>query len=139
MVAILTFGPRSTMGLTFEPLIGDTGWQHSAFATAIAIQHIVWGVAQPIGGAIADRFGTVRVLCGGSVLYAAGLILMGNAGSQTDLYSAGVLLGFGFAGASFNIVLGAFGRLLSDSWRSFGIGLAGAAGSVGQVLFSALF
>ena len=138
MVAVLSFGPRSTMGLVFKPLVTDTGWPYTAFATAIAIQHIVWGVAQPIGGAIADRFGTVRVLCGGSVLYAAGLILMGNAGSQTDLYSAGVLLGFGFAGASFNIVLGAFGRLLSDSWRSFGIGLAGAAGSLGQFLFSPL-
>jgi MFS family permease len=138
MVAILTFGPRSTMGLIFKPLITDTGWPHTAFATAIAIQHIVWGVAQPIGGAIADRFGTVRVLCGGSILYAAGLALMGNAGSQTDLYGAGVLLGFGFAGASFNIVLGAFGKLLSDSWRSFGIGLAGAAGSLGQFLFSPL-
>src|ERR1041384_2597195 len=103
MVAILTFGPRSTIGLIFEPLIRDTGWQHSAFATAIAIQHIMWGIGQPIAGAIADRFGTVRVLCGGSLLYAGGLALMANAAAQPDLYGAGVLLGFGFAGASFNI------------------------------------
>src|ERR1044072_3424542 len=138
MIAVLTFGPRSTWGLIFEPLIRDTGWQHSAFATAIAIQHIVWGVAQPIGGAIADRFGTVRVLCGGSLLYAAGLAVMANATAQSDLYGAGVLLGCGFAGASFNIVLGAFGKLLSEERRSFGIGLAGAAGSLGQFMFSPL-
>ena len=40
------------------------------------MQNLLWGVGQPFAGAIADRFGTMRVLCGGALLYALGLALM---------------------------------------------------------------
>jgi predicted MFS family arabinose efflux permease len=138
LIALLTFGPRTTMGLLLPPMIHETGWTRDTFAFAIAIQHIVWGIGQPFGGAVADRLGTVRALCIGGVLYSSGLFLMAGASTPAVLFSAGALIGFGLSGASFNIVLAAFSKLLPDTWRPMATGMGGAAGSFGQFLFAPL-
>jgi len=52
--------------------------------------------------------------------------------------SAGVIIGFGLAGCSFPMVVGALGKLVPESWRSFAFGAGTAAGSFGQFLFSPL-
>jgi MFS family permease len=139
LIAILTFGPRSAVGAFQRDILTDNGWTRDTFALGLAIQNLLWGLGQPFAGAIADRFGTVRVLCVGAVLYAAGLILMtlSKAPLAFDL-SAGVLAGFGLSGCSFNLVLGAFGKLIPISKRSMALGYGAAAGSLGQFLFSPL-
>jgi len=117
----------------------DNHWTRDVFSWAIALQNLVWGLGQPFAGAVADRFGAVRVLIAGSLLYAAGLALM--AASHTPVVfgvSAGVLVGLGLSGSSFNLVLGAFGRLVPERRRSMAFGMATAAGSLGQFLFSPL-
>jgi predicted MFS family arabinose efflux permease len=136
LIAVLTFGPRTTIGLLLPPMNREMGWTRDIFAFAIAIQHIVWGIGQPFGGVVADRLGTVRALCIGALLYSAGLFVMATAATPAVLFSAGVLVGFGLSGASFNIVLAAFGKLLPESWRPLATGVGGAAGSFGQFLFS---
>jgi MFS family permease len=139
IIAILSFGPRSALGFFLTPLSQANGWGRDIFGLALAIQNLLWGVAQPFAGAIADRFGTVRVLSAGAALYALGLALMAYAQTPAMLHlSAGVLIGFGLAGCSFNIVLSAFGKLVPESWRSLAFGAGTAAGSFGQFLFSPL-
>jgi MFS family permease len=76
LVAILSFGPRSTMGFFLTPMTTQYGWSRETFALAIAIQNLVWGIGQPFVGILADKFGTARVLIGGGLLYALGLALM---------------------------------------------------------------
>ncbi|MGZ8325709.1 MAG: MFS transporter, partial [Rhodoplanes sp.] len=138
-IAILTFGPRSALGFFLTPLSQANGWGRDVFGLALAIQNLLWGIGQPFAGAIADRYGTVRVLCVGAILYAIGLALMAYSQSPGMLHlSAGVLIGFGLAGCSFNIVLSAFGKLVPESWRSLSFGAGTAAGSFGQFLFSPL-
>ena len=137
LIAIIGFGPRSTLGLFLTPMSSMHGWGREVFALALAIQMLIWGAAQPFVGAIADRFGPVTVLGAGAVLYAAGLAWMANASSPGELYlSAGFLTGFGLAGASFTVVIGAFGKLLPAKWRSLSFGVGTAAGSFGQFLFA---
>ncbi|WP_284178387.1 MFS transporter [Rhabdaerophilum sp. SD176] len=137
--SMLTFGPRATMGFFQQPIISTHGWGRDVFAMALAIQNLLWGVGQPFMGAIADRFGTLRVLWVGASLYAAGLALMTVAGDPLTLnLTAGVLIGFGLAGSSFNLVLAAFGKLLPPEKRSMAFGAGTAAGSFGQFLFSPL-
>ena len=100
---------------------------------------LLWGAAQPLAGAIADRFGPAPVLSVGAVLYAIGLAAMAYADTPAKLHlSAGVVIGFGLAGASFTIVIGAFGKLMPAAWRSLAFGAGTAAGSFGQFLFSPL-
>src|SRR3546814_5591127 len=90
----------------------------SDLAVAIAIQNLVWGVSQPVAGALADRYGAGRVLAIGALIYAAGLWLMADASTPGMLtLSAGVLVGVGVAGASFAIVLAAFARLMPEEDR----------------------
>src|SRR6516225_8709882 len=139
LIALIAFGPRSTLGFFLTPLSTANHWGRDVFAFALAIQNLLWGVAQPIAGAIADRYGAVRVLCVGALCYALGLALMAYAGSAAMLnLSAGALIGFGLAGCTFPIVLAAFGKILPAEWRSTAFGLGTAAGSFGQFLFSPL-
>ncbi len=110
---MLGFGPRSTLGFFLTPMSSANGWGRDVFALALAIQMLLWGAAQPFVGAIADRFGPVLVLCVGALLYAVGFAWMTFAATPGTMYlSAGVLIGFGLAGASFTVVIGAFGKLL---------------------------
>jgi MFS family permease len=98
---------------------------------------LLWGVGQPLGGIIADRFGSVRVLCGGALLYALGLALMAQSTTAPMLdLSAGVLIGFGLSGCSFPVVLAALGKIVPLQWRSRAFGFGTAAGSFGQFLYS---
>jgi MFS family permease len=136
LIALITFGPRATSGLFQIPMTTEYGWGRDIFGLAIALQNLLWGVGQPFAGAVADRFGTLRVLCVGALMYAAGLVVMAYATTPGVLHiGAGVLIGFGLAGCSFNLVLGAFSKLLPESWRPMGFGAATAAGSFGQFLF----
>jgi MFS family permease len=139
LIGLLTFGPRSAAGQFLTPLSFANGWGRDVFSMAFAIQNLLWGVGQPFAGAIADRFGTVRVLCAGAIMYGLGLAIMAYATNPLALdFSAGVLIGFGLAGCSFNLVLSAFGKLVPEEWRSMSLGAGTAAGSFGQFLFSPL-
>ncbi|MCW5692366.1 MAG: MFS transporter [Pseudolabrys sp.] len=139
IIALLGFGPRSALGFFLTPMSQLHNWGRDVFAFALAVQNLLWGVGQPFAGAVADRYGPTRVLAGGTLLYAAGLFLMAYSTTPTTLtLSAGVLIGFGLSGCSFTIVVGAFGKLLPDEWRSTAFGLGTAAGSFGQFLFSPL-
>jgi len=97
----------------------------------------LWGLGQPIAGAIADRFGILRVMIVGALLYAGGLLLMRYSTAPLSLdIGAGVLIGFGLSGCSFNLVLSAFSKLLPPEKRGFALGAGTAAGSFGQFLFA---
>jgi MFS family permease len=137
LISMLTFGPRSTFGFFMQPMSRDFSWGRDVFGLAFAIQNLLWGIGQPIAGAIADRFGTLRVLSVGALLYAAGLMLMSQSSTPLSLdLSAGVLIGFGLSGCSFNLILSAFGKLIPQEWRGVALGAGTAAGSLGQFLFA---
>lgn len=136
IMAMLTFGPRASVGLFQLPMTQEHGWGRDVFGLAIAVQNLLWGVGQPFAGAVADRFGAVRVMCVGALMYAAGLVVMAYASTPGVLHiGAGVLVGFGLSGCSFNLVIGAFGKLLPEQWRPMAFGAGTAAGSFGQFLF----
>jgi MFS family permease len=139
LIAMIGFGPRSALGFFLTPLSQAHGWGREVFALSVAVQTLLYGAAQPFSGAIADRFGTVRVIIAGTLLYAAGMFMMAHASTPGMLYlSSGVLIGFGLSGCSFNLVISSFGKLLPESWRSLAFGAGTAAGSFGQFLFSPL-
>src|SRR6267378_1266261 len=137
VIALLSFGPRSSLGFFIQPMGREFTWGRDVFGLALAIQNLLWGMGQPFAGAIADRFGTLRVICVGAVMYAVGLIAMRYAATPLSLdLGAGVLIGFGLSGCSFNLVLSAFGKLLPPEWRGVALGAGTAAGSFGQFLFA---
>lgn len=137
LIAALTFGPRSAMGFFQLPMLAEKGWDRTTFGLAMALQNLFWGLGLPFFGAIADKYGTWRVLSIAGLLYAAGLLLMANAASPLALHiGGGVLVGLGVAAGGFGIVLAAFARNVPAERRSFVFGIGTAAGSAGMFLFA---
>ena len=129
----LAMGVRHVQGLFMLPMTAARGWGRQEFALALALQNLVWGLAQPLTGMLADRCGARRVLAAGCLLYAAGLALMAQATTSTQLaLSGGLLIGLALAGTTFGVVYGAISRLVPPARRSWALGMAGAIGGVGQ-------
>ena len=137
LIAAVTNGIRTTFGLFTLPMTEELGLSREAWGMAMAIQNLVWGATQPFAGAIADKYGTARVVVFGLLLYAAGLLLMVLSPTALLLdLTAGVLCGVGIATSSFSIVMVAFGRNVPQEKRPLIFGVATAASSFGQFAFA---
>src|SRR5688572_26136065 len=133
LILMLALGIRQSFGLFLQPMSLDLGWGRETFSFAIALQNLVWGLAMPFAGAIADRKGAGRVIVTGGLLYAIGLYAMAHATSPVLFnLSAGVLVGLGLSGTGFGVVLAVVARAYPPERRSVAVGIAGAAGSFGQ-------
>ena len=134
-IVTMSMGIRHGFGLWLQPITMDRGWSRETFAFAIAIQNLAWGLAGPLAGGLADRYGAFKVLIIGSVFYAAGLVLMGLATSGLAFTgSAGLLLGLAQSGTTYAVVYGVIGRQVAPEKRSWAMGITAAAGSFGQFL-----
>jgi MFS family permease len=133
VILTLSMGVRHTAGLFLQPMTVDHGWSRETFSFAIALQNLVWGLASPFAGALADRYGAGRTVAAAAVLYAIGLGLMAYADTPLafDL-SAGVLIGLGLSGTTFAVIMGVIGRHTTPEKRSLALGIASAGGSFGQ-------
>ncbi|MCZ8252002.1 MAG: MFS transporter [Hylemonella sp.] len=135
MIVTLSMGIRHGFGLWLQPVTQTQGWTRETFAFAMAIQNLTWGFAGIFAGMLADRFGAFKVIVGGALLYALGLIGMAHA--PTPLLfalSCGVLIGMAQAGTTYAVIYGVIGRNVSMDKRSWAMGVAAAAGSFGQFL-----
>src|SRR5205085_9330043 len=98
LILLLAIGTRQSFGLFLVPMSLDLGWGRETFSFAIALQNLVWGLAMPLAGAIADRFGAARVLFAGGLAYAVGLWAMAHATSALSFdLAAGPPVGLGLA------------------------------------------
>ena len=135
LVVTLSMGIRHGFGLWLQPVTMDRGWSRETFAFALAIQNLAWGLAGPVAGGLADRFGAYRVLVVGALLYALGLVLMGMSTSGLAFMgSAGIILGLAQSGTTYAVVYGVIARQVAPEKRSWAMGITAAAGSFGQFL-----
>lgn len=139
LIAALNFGLRGSYGLFQRPMMETLAWSSATFSWAIAIQNLLWGFGQPFAGAIADKFGTARVIVGGTLIYALGLYLTSVTTTAFEfVVSAGILVGLGASSTGLGVILAAVGRAVSESRRSFAMGVATAGNSVGQFAIVAI-
>ncbi|CDM24777.1 MFS transporter [Castellaniella defragrans] len=129
----LSLGIRHTQGLFMQPVTSSHGWPLETFGLALAVQNLVWGLAQPVTGLVADRYGSGRVLCLGILAYGLGLYLMAQAGGPAGfIASHGVLIGIALSGTAFGTVYGALSRIFEPRRRGWALAVAGAIGGLGQ-------
>ena len=128
----ITVGIRQVFGLYLAPISVDLGLGREVFAFGMGLMNLVWGLAAPFAGAVADRFGAGRVAVAGGIAYAAGLVAMTASGDGAQLVVGGLLIGVGLSGAGFTVVLGAVGRAAPPELRSAALGLVSVGGSIGQ-------
>lgn len=139
LIMMITMGSRQSLGLFISPLNTSTGLGIVNISLALAIGQFVWGVSQPVFGAIADRWGPGRVIAAGAVLLALGSVFTTLAHSQWALIlSMGVLSAAGAGAGSFSILIGATAQRLPARRRAFASGFINAGGSFGQFVFAPL-
>ena len=135
LIVTLSMGIRHGFGLWLQPITVERGWTRETFAFALAVQNLAWGLAGPLAGMVADRFGAFRVLVVGTLLYSLGLVLMALSTSGLAFTgSAGILIGMAQAGTTYAVVYGVIGRNVAPERRSWAMGVAAAAGSFGQFM-----
>ena len=136
-IMMLTMGARQTMGLFLSPLNTATGLGIASISLALAVGQLMWGVAQPIFGAVADRYGSMRVIIIGALMLSAGTALTPFMHSQAGLMlSMGFLSAAGAGAGSFSILIGAAAQRLPAERRAFASGFINAGGSFGQFVFA---
>jgi len=138
-ILMITMGSRQSLGLFLSPLNTHTGLGVASISLAMAIGQLVWGISQPVFGAVADRWGPGRVIVAGALVLASGLALTTLATSEWALISAlGVLTAAGAGAGSFSVLVGATAQHLPPQRRAFASGFINAGGSFGQFLFAPL-
>lgn len=131
-LVVVTLGIRQSFGLFLLPVTEAMGTGREAFSLAMAMQNLVWGLASPIAGAMADKFGAARIAAIGAICYAAGLLMMGMIISPGGLLFGQIMIGIGLGSAGISIALGAVARATSPEKRSLALGLVTSIGSFGQ-------
>jgi len=139
LILAITMGSRQTLGLFISPLNTSTGLGIVAISFALAIGQFVWGAAQPIFGAIADRHGPARVIVAGGLMLALGWALTPLVSSEWMLIvTMGIIASAGAGAGSFSILIGATAGRLPPEKRPFAAGFINAGGSFGQFVFAPL-
>jgi predicted MFS family arabinose efflux permease len=136
-ILLITMGARQTLGLFVAPLNRSTGAGIVAISLAMAVGQFVWGLAQPVFGAIAEHYGSRIVLYVGALTLALGALLTTVVSSELGLiFSIGVVFATGAAAGSFSVLIGATARSLAPERRAFASGVINAGGSLGQFLLA---
>ncbi|MFW2077358.1 MFS transporter [Acinetobacter sp. ULE_I010] len=134
-ILALSLGVRHGFGLYLVPISHEFGWSHQVFSLAIAMQNLLWGAVQPFTGALADKYGSKKIVAIGGVLYVIGLLLMSVSSNILLLdFSVSLIIGLALSATSFSVLLSAVGRAAHPSKRSMAMGIASAAGSFGQFI-----
>ncbi len=133
VTASLAMGIRQTFGLLLLPMQMEHGVDPWAFGLAVALHNLMWGLAQPVAGSLADKYGTGRVMAFGGIFYLIGCGLPGLWPSNLSvLLGIGFFSGLGVACAGTGMALAAIGRMAPPEKRGELIGIASAGGSMGQ-------
>jgi len=134
LVMSISLGTRQNFGLLLAGMTADLGIDRQTFAFAMALQNLMWGLFSPPLGALADKYGSGRMIAIGGLVYAGGLWGMGHAEGTLGLnFSGGLLLGFAQAATGFAVVLAAVAKRVRPEKRSMALGLVSAGGSFGQL------
>lgn len=135
LVSLVSFGVRGAFGLFMEPLPRDLAIEREVYAFAMAVQNLCWGIGQPFAGALLSRHGPTRVLAAGILLCALGTGLSAFATTPMEIYvTAGLMVGFGMAAASYITALAALAQIVAPERRPWAMSVGTAAGSTGQFI-----
>jgi MFS family permease len=136
-ILMVTMGARQSLGLFISPIKISTGLGITTISLAFAIAQLMWGIIQPVSGAVADRYGPSKILIAGLVVLAIGMALTPFMTSGFGLIvSLGLLSAVGSGAGSFSVLIGAASRHLAADKRGKAAGIINAGGSLGQFVFA---
>lgn len=133
VILAYNMGIRLSTSLLIPTINQDIGIPQSELAFGFAVQNLMWGAVAPVAGLMAERYGTVKVLLAGAVLYGLGLVISALAESGGLFFMGNaIFIGVGVGASTFPIVLAAVGKRFPVQKRTLALGVASAGGSLGQ-------
>jgi MFS family permease len=139
VVLLLSMGMRQSFGLFQTPIAESFGIGFTAFSISLALQNLMWGISQPITGALADRYGSGRVIAIAAIAQVLGLLMLANADSIWELHvSTGIIIGIAGSGTTWAVLLSVVARNVPENRRSMYFGICGSMGTGGQILIAPL-
>lgn len=134
-VLLVSSGVRTLPSIIIKPLEAEFGWDRASISFSVMISLFVYGFGGAFGGSLIDRFGPRRVMLGGLALSALRLVPLLV---LTNLIQLHLLWGV-IVGAGTGSVASVIGATVAHRWfhshRGLVIGLFGAAGASGQLIF----
>lgn len=135
IIVAIAFGTRQSFGLFMRPITLDLGWGRETLSLVIALQALLNGLAAPFAGAIADKWGTGRVVFTGSLFYAVGLVIMSQSSTPATMFFGGsLLIGMGISACGLPVMLAAAARFAPEEKRSLWLGIVTAGATAGQLI-----
>ncbi|HXZ51186.1 MAG TPA: MFS transporter [Burkholderiales bacterium] len=132
-VFALGLGVRQAQPLFISAINSSTGIGYATISLAFGIAQLVWGVAQPVAGAVADRWGPRPVMISGALLVSAGTALTPLAHSGLALaLLIGVIAASGAGAIGPSLLMSSVNRWIPEAKRAFATGIVNAGGSFGQ-------
>ncbi len=134
-VIVVAYGSRQSFGVFLRPITQEMGWGREGLSLAIASQALIYGIAAPFVGMIADRWGPIKVLITSGTLYCLGFVMMTQSVTEEGFFlSIGLLIGLGSSGCAFPLLLSLVGRVAPEEKRTFWFGIVTSGGTAGQFL-----
>lgn len=132
-VFALGLGVRQAQPLFIGAINSYTAIGYATISLAFAIGQLMWGIAQPIAGAIADRHGPRRVMVGGAILVALATAATPLATTAPALILLiGILAASGAGAIGPALLMSAANRWIPEAKRAMASGIVNAGGSFGQ-------
>ena len=132
-VFALGLGVRQSQALFIGPINSSTGIGYAAISLAFAVGQLMWGVAMPVAGAIADRWGPRPVMLTGALMVAAATAATPLATSTAALVvTIGLFAACGASAIGPGLLMSAAGRWIPEARRNMATGIVNAGGSFGQ-------
>ncbi len=129
----VVMGVRQSLSLFLSTLNTKTGLGIAAVSLAFAVGQLMWGLTQPVAGALSERYGSARVMLAGGLMIAIGTALIPFADSLPMLILTVGVLGAGGAGAfGLGVLMGTIAPRVDAARRGLASGIVNAGGSFGQ-------
>jgi sugar phosphate permease len=134
-IVVTASGVRATPGVLIRPLEAEFGWSRSSISLAIAISLLFYGIASPLSGEVAERYGlrvmTLAFLTTSGIGVASSVLI-------EHLWQMRLFWGF-FVGFGTGGVATVMGAIVANTWfeerRGLVVGMIGGASSAGQLIF----
>jgi predicted MFS family arabinose efflux permease len=129
----LALGIRQAQPLFISAINSNTGIGYATISLAFGIAQLMWGISQPLAGAVADRWGPRPVMISGAILVSVATAATPFATSAGALIVLiGILAAAGAGALGPSLLLSAANRWIPEAKRSVASGIVNAGGSFGQ-------
>lgn len=135
-ILLVMFGTRQSYSVLMKPMTADLGWTRESYSLALGLSQLTWGLAQPLAGALAVKYGAARIGAISALVSALGMIA--SAYAPTPLVfqlTAGMIVGTFGAGSGFAVILAALAQAYPPEKRTLVMGVGTSVASLGQFVF----